>query len=64
MVERLVGRDASYLRRLGTLVAALCGCCAAIGAVLSLATPEAEVVLATAASATLAAGGTLLASRS
>lgn len=64
MVERLLGREASYLRRLGALVALMCGCAAALGLGLSVAAPEAALVPATALSAALAAGGVVLARRS
>lgn len=64
MVERLLGREPSYLRRLGALVTLMCGCAAALGLGLSVAAPEPALVPATALSVALAAGGAVLARRS
>lgn len=61
--EKILGQDASYLRRLGALCATLCGAAALLGAVPLALAPDAAVVAAVVLSAALAACGALLARR-
>ena len=64
MLERVIGSEASYLRRLGALSALLCGACALIGVVLAIAQPCASNLAATALAAPIALAGALVARRS
>ena len=64
MLERVIGSEASYLRRLGALSALLCGACALIGVVLAVAQPCASNLAATALAALIALAGALVARRS
>lgn len=64
MLERVIGSEASYLRRLGALSALLCGACALIGVVLAIAQPCASNFVATALAALVALAGALVARRS
>lgn len=60
MAEALLGRNASYLRRLGALTALLCGAGAVLGLGLLLVSPSADALVATAASALVAGCGAAL----
>ncbi len=60
MAEALLGRNASYLRRLGALTALFCGAGAALGLGLLLVLPSTDVLAATAASALVAGCGAAL----
>ena len=64
MLGRVIGSEASYLRRLGALSALLCGACALIGVVLAIAQPCASNLAATALAALIALAGALVARRS
>ena len=64
MLERVIGSEASDLRRLGALSALLCGACALIGVVLAIAQPCASNLAATALAALIALAGALVARRS
>ena len=64
MLERVIGSEASYLRRLGALSALLCGACALIGVVLAIAQPCASNLAATALAALIALCGAWLVRRS
>lgn len=64
MLERVIGPEASYLRRLGALSALLCGTCALLGAALAVVQPCASNLAATAISALIALAGAWLARRS
>lgn len=64
MLERVIGPEASYLRRLGALSALLCGACALVGATLAVAQPCASNLAATALAALIALAGALVARRS
>ena len=64
MLERVIGPEASYLRRLGALSALLCGACALVGAALAVAQPCAPNFVATALAALITLAGAWMASRS
>ena len=64
MFESLLGRDASYLRRLGLLCALLCGACVLLGIVLMMLQPCASSVVATAGALVMTLAGMGLARRS
>lgn len=59
--EKIVGPEASYLRRLGALSGLLCGIVALLGLALVALCPTAENVAAVAACAALSCGSVALA---
>ena len=59
--EKIVGPEASYLRRLGALSGVLCGATALLGAALVALRPEADNVVALVACAALAVSGVAVA---
>lgn len=61
--EKILGQDASYLRRLGVLCSLLCGVAAILGVVTLCVSPAADIAWATALAMALAACGVLLARR-
>ena len=62
--EDVLGPEASYLRRLGVLCAALCGACSLLGVVLLVLQPCAANCVATACALVMALVGAELARRS
>lgn len=63
-VEKILGGNASYLRRLGALSAIACGLCAVLGAALVVMEPTGQNAAATAFAAVIALLGAGMASRS
>lgn len=61
--EKILGQDASYLRRLGAQCALLCGAAAVFGTVAYWAAPSADTAWATALAMAVAACGVLLVRR-
>lgn len=61
--EKVLGQEASYLRRLGAQCALLCGVATVFGAAAYLAAPSADTAWATALAAAIAACGAVLARR-
>ncbi len=61
LAERVLGSDASYLRRLGALSCLLCGAVALLGMVLVVLRPAPDNLLALLACVCLAASGAAVA---
>ena len=61
LAEKIVGPEASYLRRLGALSGLLCGVVALLGLVLVARQPSVENLVALLACATISAAGLALA---
>lgn len=64
MIERLLGPDAPYLARLGSLAATLCGVTALLAAVVLVVRPAADNLVAFLLAAAISLGGLLLSRRS
>ena len=60
--EKILGKDASYLRRLGALCVLLCGCCALLGMVLVSVQPDFSNYVATVAALAMSLFGLVLVS--
>ena len=63
-IEKILGGNASYLRRLGALSAIACGLCVVLGTALVVVEPTGENAVATAFAAVIALLGAGMASRS
>ena len=59
--ERIVGSEASYLRRLGALSGLLCGTCALLGLVLVALQPSTDNAVALLVCAALSVSGAIVA---